>query len=147
MELIKQIEQDTIIAMKAKSESELLVLRMLKSSLKNKAIELMKELVDTEVLAVIKSEIKKRKDSAETYIQGQRQELADKELSEITILEKYLPAQLGEAEIRAKLVELVASATLEDKANFGLFMKKAMAELGASADGKTVSSVLKELLT
>src|SRR3989339_212505 len=108
MSLIKDIDVAFLQAMKAKNEIELSVLRMLKSSLKNKAIELIKkELEEAEASAVVKSEIKKRKDSIEAYTQGARQDLADREQAEIVVLEKFLPTQMASEVLAAKVKEIV----------------------------------------
>lgn len=146
MSLIKDLESALIVAMKEKQETDLSVLRMLKASLKNKAIELKKDLEDKDVVLVLKSEIKKRKESIETYNQAERQDLVDKEQVELSVLEKYLPAQMSEADIREKVEAVYASATDEEKGNFGLIMKKTMSELKGDADGGLVSKVVKDVV-
>ena len=95
--LKEQIEQDIVEAMKAKDETTLSVLRMLKSAVKNKEIETKKELEDADITAVIQSQIKSRRDSVEMYEKANRQELAKKENKEIEILQKYLPEQIGDS--------------------------------------------------
>ncbi len=147
MAIIKDIDSDFLMAMKAKNEPTLGVLRMLRSSFMYKAIEMGKKVLEeNEAVAVLKSEIKKRQDSIEVYKQGNRADLADKEVIEIEILNKYLPAQMSEAEVLAKATEVVASLSDEEKGNFGLVMKKVMAELQGGADGKVISQVVKTLL-
>lgn len=147
MAIIKDIENDFLAAMKAKSEPTLGVLRMLRSAFMYKAIEMNKKVLeDNEALAVLKSELKKRQDSIEVYSQGGRVDLADKEAEEIKILEKYLPAQMSETEVLAKATEIVAGLSEDEKGNFGMVMKKVMAELQGGADGKVISQVVKTLL-
>ena len=147
MSLIKDIDVSFLQAMKAKNEIELSVLRMLKSSLKNKAIDLIKkELEEAEVVAVVKSEIKKRKDSIEAYTQGARQDLADREQAEIIVLEKFLPTQMAPEVLAAKVKELVAGLPEPDRADFGKVMRAVMAELKGSADGAAVSVAVKAVL-
>lgn len=147
MSLNKDIDAAFLQAMKAKNEIELSVLRMLKSSLKNKAIELIKkELEEAEVIAVIKSEIKKRKDSVEAYTQGARQDLADREQAEIKVLEKFLPAQISADALLPKVKEIVAGLPEAERADFGKVMRAVMAELKGSADGAAVSAAVKAVL-
>jgi len=147
MSLIKDIDVSFLQAMKAKNEIELSVLRMLKSSLKNKAIDLIKkELEEAEVVAVVKSEIKKRKDSIEAYTQGARQDLADREQAEIIVLEKFLPTQMAPEVLAAKVKELVAGLPEPDRADFGKVMRAVMAQLKGLADGGAVSEAVKAVL-
>lgn len=146
MALIKEIDQAFLVAMKEKREPDLSVLRMLRAALKNKAIELKKELDDNELISVIKSEIKKRKESIETYSSAGRQDLAERESSEMKVLEKYLPAQLSEDDILAKVEEVLSEASDEEKSNFGVVMKKVMAATQGAADGSVVSRIVKEVL-
>ena len=146
MALIKDFEKALITAMKEKQVIDLGVLRMLKASLKNKSIELKKDLEDADVILVLKSEIKKRKESIETYQQAERQDLVEKEQSELSVLEKYMPAQMSEADIRAKVEAVYEAASDEEKENFGLIMKKAMSDLKGEADGSLVSRVVKDVV-
>ena len=146
MSLIQDIEKALITAMKEKQVLDLGVLRMLKSVLKNKAIELQKELEDSEVILVIKSEIKKRKESIETYKQASRQDLVDQEQSELTVLEKYMPAQMSEVDVLAKVEAVFEGASDDEKENFGLIMKKVMVELKGEADGSLVSKIVKDVV-
>lgn len=147
MGLIKEIEAAFLQAMKQRNEAHLPVLRMLKSGLKNKAIELMKkELDEAEVIAVVKSEIKKRKDSVDAYTQGNRLDLADKEAAEIKVLEKFLPAQLAGEALNAKVRKIIAGLSDEEKQNFGQVMGKVMAELKGAADGGAVMGAVKAAL-
>src|SRR3989344_1041224 len=97
MEVIKQLENDYTKALKAKDELAVLVLRQLKTALTNAEIAKNREkLAEEEIVKVLRSEIKKRKESAELYEKGGRPELAEKEKKEIEIIDKYLPAQMGE---------------------------------------------------
>ena len=109
-------------------------------------IKAIKELDDDGVIKVVQSSIKKRKDSAEIYAKNGRQELADKELAEIKVLEKYLPAQLDDEAIKKIINEVVASLDDSMKKNFGAVMKAVMAKVGASAEGKKVSELIKGIL-
>jgi len=147
MSLYQQINADLVTAMKARDAERLSVLRMLQSALKNEAINLMKpELTDEEVLKAIKSEVKKRKDSEASYQSGGRNDLADKENMEARLLESYLPAQLTDEDLTARVVEILAGMSDEEKANLGKAMGQVMKAVGLAADGNRVRAILQEKL-
>jgi len=147
MTLAQRIEADFIQAFKAKEEMTVSVLRLLKSMAKNKAIELKKkELDDGEVSLVIKSEVKKRKESIEAFSAGGRPELADKEKKELEFLEKYLPQPMSGAEVLEKVKTIQAQLPEEDRKDFGKLMKAVMVELKGVADGQTVSQTVKNVI-
>ncbi len=146
MTLKEQILEDIKHYMKEKDNVALNAVRMLKSDVKNAEIAAIKELDDEGVIKVVASSIKKRKDSAEIYIKNGRQDLADKELAEIKVLEKYLPAQLDDEAIKAVINEVIASLDDNTKKNFGAVMKNVMAKVGSSAEGKRVSELIKGML-
>ncbi|MDY5051639.1 MAG: GatB/YqeY domain-containing protein [Candidatus Mucispirillum faecigallinarum] len=146
MTLKEQILEDIKHYMKEKDAVALNAVRMLKSDVKNAEIAAIKELDDEGVIKVVASSIKKRKDSAEIYIKNGRQDLADKELAEIKVLEKYLPAQLSDEEIKAVIKDVIASLDDNMKKNFGAVMKNVMAKVGSSAEGKKVSELIKGML-
>jgi hypothetical protein len=134
--------------MLGKQEFELSLLRMLLAALKNKRIELFgakdENLTDEQVIAVTGMEIKKRKDSAVIYKQGNRPDLADREVKEIAILEKYMPVQATEEEIEKVVKDIIAE--IGDNKNFGQVMGQAMVRLKGQADGNKVSEMVKKLL-
>ena len=138
MKLIDKLSEDMKTAMKGKETKTLEVLRMVISSIRNKAIELNKELEDAEVIAVIKSDAKKIKDAMETFAQNARQDLADEAKREIAILEAYLPAQMPdeelEAKVKAKIEELGAKASSEVGKVVGALAK----ELKGLVDGSRI---------
>lgn len=146
MTLKEQILEDIKHYMKEKDNIALNAVRMLKSDIKNSEIAAIKELDDEGIIKVVASSIKKRKDSAEIYIKNSRQDLADKELAEIKVLEKYLPAQLDDEAIKAVINEVIASLDDNMKKNFGAVMKNVMAKVGSSAEGKRVSELIKGIL-
>ena len=146
MTLKEQILEDIKHYMKEKDNVALNAVRMLKSDVKNAEIAAIKELDDEGVIKVVASSIKKRKDSAEIYIKNGRQDLADKELAEIKVLEKYLTAQLDDEAIKAVINEVIASLDDNMKKNFGAVMKNVMAKVGSSAEGKRVSELIKGML-
>ncbi len=146
MTLKEQILEDIKHYMKEKDNIALNAVRMLKSDIKNAEIAAIKELDDECIIKVVASSIKKRKDSAEIYIKNSRQDSADKELAEIKVLEKYLPAQLDDESIKAVINEVIASLDDNMKKNFGAVMKNVMAKVGSSAEGKRVSELIKGIL-
>ena len=146
MSKAKEIDQAFLTAMRNKAQTDLSVLRMLKAALKNKEIELRKELSDEQALVVLQSEVKKRHDSIDAYQQGNRPELADKEAAEIEVLKQFLPIQLSEEEVKTKVEAALNNLLEEERADFGKAMKAAMAELKGQADGGLVSGIVKELL-
>jgi uncharacterized protein YqeY len=143
---LEKIQADLKSAMKAHDEVRLMVVRMLVSAIRNKQIEVKQrdEASEELIVGVIKSEIKKRRDAAETYRQGQRPELAEKEESEIKVLEDYLPEQMSEDEIRLTVEAVIAEAG--DKANFGQIMGQVMGRTKNQADGTVVSRIVKDIL-
>ena len=146
MTLKEQSLEDIKHYMKENDNIALNAVRMLKSDIKNAEIAAIKELDDECIIKVVASSIKKRKDSAEIYIKNSRQDLADKELAEIKVLEKYLPAQLDDESIKAVINEVIASLDDNMKKNFGAVMKNVMAKVGSSAEGKRVSELIKGIL-
>jgi uncharacterized protein len=143
--IYSKIENDLKDAMRARDQEVLGTLRMLVAAVKDKKIEIGRDLNEEEVLAALKSEVKKRKDSIESYKAGNREDLAEKEQAEIEILSKYLPEQMGDEEVRAA-VKKVAEEMNATKADFGKVMGKVIAELKGKADGAQVSRIVKEIL-
>jgi uncharacterized protein YqeY len=147
MSISDQVTKDMIAAMKSREELKLSTLRMMKSALKNKEIEKRSSLDDKEALQVLSTMIKQRKDSIEQFTKGGRQELADKEASEITIIEAYMPKAIGEAEIVAAVRATIAEMGSPTMKEMGTVMKNTMAKLaGARVDGKVVSEAVKKEL-
>lgn len=146
MALIEQIDADFKNALKNKESERISVLRMLKSALQNYQIAEQKELSDDDVIKIIQKEIKQHKDSIETFISGDRTELADKEKKELEILEKYMPQQLSNGEL-TKIVEAAISETgASTPADIGKVMGRVMPQVAGRTDGGAVSARVKELL-
>lgn len=125
-------------------------LKGLKAVILNQEIALGKReegLTDAEVEAVVQKEVKKRKESAEIYTQAGRDELAQKELDEMAILEKYLPQQLSEAEIEALLRQIIDEGKLTlDAKSQGMLIGQVKKRVGSAADGAVVARVVARLL-
>ncbi len=147
MALVEQIEKDLTAAMKARQELRLSVLRMAKSALKLKQVELVKALDDAQAIAVLRTLVKQRHDSVEQFRKGGREDLATKEEQEIKILEEYLPAGASDEDIDAAVVAAIAETGATTAKDIGKVMKAAMAKLaGKNADGKRVSEKVRAKL-
>ena len=146
MTLKEQITEDMKKYMREKDSVSLNAVRMLKSEIKNAEIAAIKELDDDGVIKVVQSSIKKRRDAAELYSNANRQELADKELAEIKALEKYLPAQLSEAELEAIIKDTIAELEPDKQKNVGIVTKMVMAKVTGKADGRTVNGMIKRII-
>ena len=145
--LLEKINADIKSAMIAKDSFKLTLLRSITSAFQNEAINLKKKeqgLNESEELAVIKRESKKRKDSISQFTAGGRPELAENEKKELDILQTYLPEEMSEDKI-SEIVEKVISDMGEvSPSQFGDVMKKVMAETQGQADGSLVSKIVKE---
>ena len=147
MTLVEQIEKDLTVAMKAREELRLSVLRMAKSALKLKQVELGKPLDDAQATAVLRTLVKQRHDSVEQFRKGGREELAVKEEQEIKILEAYLPAGANDAEIEGAVAAAIEETGAAGAKDMGKVMKAAMAKLaGKNADGKRVNEKVRAKL-
>ena len=147
MAIVEQIQRDMVNAMKAKEALRLSVLRMAKAALMNKKIELGKPLGDPEALAVLRTLVKQRHDSAEQFRKGGREELADKEEAEIKIIESYLPSGASEEEVDAAIAAAMEETGATNAKDMGKVMKAAMAKLaGKSVDGKRMSEKVRARL-
>ncbi len=150
MSLQQKIDSDFLVAMKERKVDDLSILRMLKSAVQNRKIEKMiaKEidLPDEDVISLIKSEVKQRRDSANTYQAGNRNDLAEKELSEVVFLEKYLPEQLSEEQIIVIIKETINELGVTSSADFGKVMGAAVKKAAGRADGQKLSAMIKEKL-
>ena len=148
MELEKQIQTDLVAAMKAHETVRLAALRVIKA-----AILLAKtseggngEVTDADIVKIIRKLVKQRKESAEIYSGQNRQDLAENELAEAAAMEVYLPRQLEEAELREILKGIIAETGASKPSDMGKVMGVATKRLAGQADGKLVSTLVKELL-
>jgi uncharacterized protein YqeY len=140
MGIVQKVEQDLVAAMKARQELRLSVLRMMKSALKLKQVELTGPLEDSEATAVLRTLVKQRQDSTEQFRKGGREELAAKEEAEIKIVEEYLPAAASDEEIDAAVTAAITETGAATAKDLGKVMKAAMGRLaGKNADGKRVN--------
>jgi len=150
MSLIEQIQKDITAAMKAREEQRLSTLRMVKTALKNREIDKMAPLDDKEAQQVLSTLIKQRKESVEQFTKGGRQEMADKEAAEITLIEAYMPKAAGEDQIVAGVKAVIAEMGSPTMKDMGTVMKNVMARFandGLRVDGKVVSETVKRELS
>ena len=146
-----KIQEDTKSALKVKDELRLLVLRMLSAALHNKEIEKRTksgetELSEEEALAVLRTEVKKRRDAIEGFTQGGRRDLVEKETKELAILEIYLPAEISEQEIKKTVQAVLNDLGQVTEKDLGRVMGEAMKRLKGQASGDRVRKVAAEEL-
>lgn len=148
MSLKQQILDDTKTAMKAKDMDKVNTLRFLQSAVKNKEIEVRPNtLTDDDVISVLKKSAKQRQDSIEQFVKAGRQDLADKEKSELTVIEGYLPQQMGADQIEAIVKDVIKEVGATSPKDMGTVMKAVQAKTQGSADNKLVSEIVKKQLS
>lgn len=133
-------------AMRAKAPLRLSTIRLVRSAIKNREIEARCELDDPEVIGVLSTLVKQRRESAQVYRENDRIELAEKEEEELAIIQEFLPAQLGEEEIRGIIEEAVAAVGAASMKEMGRVMKIVAARTTGRADGRLVSELVKARL-
>src|SRR5437868_7930340 len=147
MTLKDKIISEMTAAMKAKDAARTSTLRMVKAAIMHREKEGAGELTDEDVMKLLRSQLKQRRDSVEQYQKAGRQDLVDKETAEIAVIEEYLPQGASESEIEQAVVEAIAEAGATSIKDMGAVMKASMAKLaGKNADGKIVSETVKRKL-
>jgi uncharacterized protein YqeY len=147
MTLSEQVNADITAAMKAKDAGRLSALRMLKAAIMNKGIEKGRDLEDGEVLQVVASLVKQRRDSVDQFSKAGRDDLVAKETAEIGILEHYLPPAVAPEVIEAAVAEAIAETGATSAKDMGKVMKAVMPKLaGKNADGKAVNEAVRRKL-
>jgi uncharacterized protein YqeY len=147
MALGEQIQKDIVKAMKEKDVLRLSTLRMVKSALQLKEVEKMRQLEDAEILQMLQTLLKQRRESVEQFTKGGRTDLADKETKEIAIIEAYLPAGASDAEMVKAIDDAVAETGANSMKQMGAVVKAAKAKLeGKTVDGKILSDRVRERL-
>ena len=141
------LERDIKDALRARESERLQTLRMLLAEVKNKSIELGRDLDSDEFTGVVRKGIKQRHEAALQFEQGKRPELQAKELREAEHLERYLPAQVSEDDLRQAIRELVAERGLTAPSGIGPVMKEMMKRFGGAADGAMINRIAREVLT
>src|SRR3989344_6007192 len=145
--LKEKLQQDVRDALKSGDSKKRMVLGMVLAAIKNKEIEKRSELSDDDVVAVIATEIKKRKDAIEQFEKGGRPELAEGERKEAEMLMVYMPEQMSEEDIRSEVKKIIADMGVKDIKEMGKVLGALMPKVKGKADGQTVSRLVKEELT
>ena len=147
MTLTEQVNADIAAAMKAKDAARLSALRMVKAAIMNKEVEKGRGLEDAEVLQVLGSLVKQRRDSIDQFAKAGRTDLVDKETAEIAVLETYLPPAATAEEIDAAVAAAIAETGAASPKDMGKVMKAVMPKLaGKNADGKTINEAVRRKL-
>lgn len=148
MSLQEQVNKDIITAMKAKEEATLRALRAVKAALLLAATAegAGGQISDDQSLKIVQKLAKQRKESLDIFVQNGRTELAQTEQEELDVLERYLPKQMSEDEIKAELQTLLKDAGATSAADFGKVMPLAMKHFAGRADGKIIGTLIKQLL-
>ncbi len=146
MSLKEQITEDMKAAMRAKDSARLGTIRLLTAALKQKEVDERIELNDSQVLAIIEKMIKQRKDSISQFEAGGRQDLADIEKAEMTVLSAYMPAALSDAEVQAEVGAAVAASGAAGPQDMGKVMAVLKPKLAGRADMTAVSALVKAAL-
>ncbi|TFG90841.1 MAG: GatB/YqeY domain-containing protein [Syntrophobacterales bacterium] len=147
MDIREQVSDAMIKAAKAKDKETLSALRMIKSALHNREIDLKDQFGEQEMLQVLASMIEQRKDSVEQFKQGGRLELAAKEAREIEVIQGFMPEQLSEEDLHAQIEQAIEEAGATSIRDMGAVMKLLMPRVTGKADGKAVGEAVKARLS
>lgn len=146
MSLKDQLNESMKTAMKARDDLRLSAVRMVRSMVKNREIDQKKELNDQEIIEVISTLVKQRRESIRMYREGNRPDLVEKEEAELEVLLGFLPAQLTTAEIEALVDRIISETGAQGAKDMGRVMKALTPLTAGKADGKTVSDTVKQKL-
>ena len=146
MSLLKNITDDMYLSMKSGDKEKANTLRTLISKLKDRQIKLRKDISDEEALKIIKTLVKQRRESAEIYSKAGREELAQKENFEISILDNYLPNLMSEEDVLSLIKKIVNETNAKDLSDIGKVMPLVMQRGKGKVDGKIANSILRSLL-
>jgi len=141
-ELLARLQGDLNSARKSQDKAGTLLLSTVLSEIKNKKIELRRDPTDADVIDVLRKSIKKRRESVDLYKKGNRNDLAEKEAAEATALEKYLPAQVSDEELRVAVKTAIAGGAKQ----IGAIMGKVLPQFKGRADGSTINAIAREEL-
>ncbi len=146
MSLLKNITDEMYLSMKSGDKEKANTLRTLISKLKDQQIKLRKDISDEEALKIIKTLVKQRKESAEIYSKAGREELAEKENFEISILDNYLPKLMSEEDVLSLIKKIVDETNAKDLSDIGKVMPLVMQRGKGKVDGKIANRILRSLL-
>ena len=145
--MLNQLQKELVVAMKAGEKAKMMGLRNIIGKLKAAKIDKGESLTDEESLKILKSAAKQLKESIDQYQKGGRDDLAEEEAYELSLLEKYLPEQLSEEIIRWTVKNIIKNTGAESLEDMGKVMGAAMKEFAGSADGKLVQKIVQEELS
>jgi hypothetical protein len=147
MSLREELKGELVKATKSRDRTRLSTIRLLISAIKNREIDLKRELRDEEVFQVISSMIRQRRESIEQFKLGNRQDLVDREEEELRILSSFLPPQLSQDEVVDIVKELIKDTGASGMKDMGMVMKEAISKVAGRAEGKMVSDIVREILS
>ena len=147
MTLKKKMDQEMILAAKAKDKIRLSALRMLKSGLHNREIDLKRELNEAEFLQLLSAMVKQRKDSIEQFEKGGRTDLVEKEEAELKVIQEFMPTPMSETELDAMIAEAIRETGAASLRDMGKVMATLMSKVTGKADGKMVGEKVKACLS
>lgn len=144
--MLERLKSDLIAAMKARDELTVRVLRMVVSDLHNRKIEARKDLSEEQVIGALRTAVKQRREAAEQFAKGGRQDRADAELAEIEVVKEYLPNLLEGDELRAAVDDVIADTGALSPSDMGKVMGQLMSRYQGRIDGKAASALVRERL-
>jgi len=142
----ERLQEDMKLAMKAGKKDELSAIRLMRAQLKDARIKKSDDLTEDEVLGILQKSAKKRKESIDIFRDGNRQDLADKELFELSVIQKYMPEELSEESILEVINAEIKSLTLSSDKDIGRLMGTLMPKMKGKADGKLVQQLARKTL-
>ena len=146
MTISGEIEKDLKESLKSGDKGRVSILRMIKSAVKNREIEKGEALTDEDIQAVLRLFSKRARESIDQFSSAGRTELAEKEKSELAVIQEYLPGQLGEEDVLKTVKDTIDETGAEGVKDMGRVMKAVMAKLKGQADGRLVNKLVKETL-
>lgn len=146
MPLLQRIEEDFKSALKQSDKLKISALRLVKATIKNKQIEKQADLTDDDIVSLLSTLIKQRKESIDLFSKGNRWDLVEKEKQELEILQSYMPEELSNEELDSLIRQAIADTNVSDVKEIGKVMKILMPRIKGRADGKVVSQKVKEIL-
>ena len=141
--LLERLQQDLGSARKARNQAAVIVLGTAIADVRNREIELKRDVTDDDIVDVVRKSIKRRREAIDIYLSAKRDDLVEKERTELTTLERYLPAQVDAAEIRAA----VRAAIDGGAANIGAVMGRVVPQFKGRAEGSTINAIAREELS
>ena len=146
MQLSEKLSNDYKDALRSGDKSKVSILRMIKAAAKNKEIEKGTSLTDDEIYTIFRMFVKRANESIEQFSKAGRMDLAEKEKEELTIIQNYLPKQLGEDEVKGLIKDAISEVGAAGPKDMGKVMKLVMSKTKGQADGKLVNNLVKEML-